>query len=89
MHYSKRYKFAIHSYSYSCKTMTTVTNRIMRIRVRYEDGVLKPLDKIDAVDGEEFEVIIIRKTFEGFYEETKDMVFEVDRDIVEDFLCER
>jgi len=69
--------------------MTTVTNRIMRIRVRYEDGVLKPLDKIDAVDGEEFEVIIIRKTFEGFYEETKDMVFEVDRDIVEDFLCER
>jgi len=69
--------------------MTTVTNRVMRIRVRYEDGVLKPLDKIDAVDGEEFEVIIIRKTFEGFYEETKDMVFEVDRDIVEDYIYER
>ncbi|ADM28120.1 Protein of unknown function DUF104 [Ignisphaera aggregans DSM 17230] len=66
-----------------------MTNEVIRIRVRYEDGVLKPLDKIDAIDGEEFEVIIIRKTFEGFYEETKDMVFEVDRDIVEDFLCER
>jgi len=69
--------------------MATVTNRVMRIRVRYEDGVLKPLDKIDAVDGEEFEVIIIRKTFEGFYEETKDMVFEVDRNIVEGFIEER
>jgi len=69
--------------------MTTVTNRVIEIRVRYEDGVLKPLDKIDAVDGEEFEVIVIRKTLEGFYEEIKDMVFEVDRDIVEDYIYER
>ena len=31
------------------------------IRVRYENGVLKPLEKLDLKEGEELEVIIRRK----------------------------
>jgi len=31
------------------------------IRVRYENGVLKPLEKLDLKEGEELEIIIRRK----------------------------
>lgn len=31
------------------------------IRVRYEDGVLKPLEKLDLSEGEEVEVVIRRR----------------------------
>ena len=37
------------------------------IRVRYENGVLKPLEKLDLREGEEIE-IIIRRSFRGFHE---------------------
>ncbi len=30
------------------------------VRVRYENGVLKPLEKLDLVEGEELEIIIRR-----------------------------
>ena len=40
------------------------------IRVRYEGGVLKPLDRIELEEGEEVEVIIRRKIFtESDYQE--------------------
>jgi len=60
--------------------------------VRYENGVLKPLDKFEAAEGEEFEVIIVKKTaksFKGFTEKSKGLVFVVDEDIVEEFIKER
>ena len=31
------------------------------VRVRYENGVLKPLEKLDLVEGEELEIIIRRR----------------------------
>jgi len=67
-----------------------MASKAVRIRVKYENGVLKPLDKFEAAEGEEFEVIILkRKTFKGFAEESEGLVFEVDRDIVEEFIKER
>ncbi len=59
------------------------------IRVRYERGVLKPLEDIDAVEGEVFEVVLVRKSFRGFHEKASRYVFEADRDIVEEFILER
>jgi len=69
-----------------------MASKAVRIRVRYENGVLKPLDKFEASDGEEFEVIVVKKSaksFKGFTEKSKGLVFVVDEDIVEEFLRER
>jgi len=70
-----------------------MASKAVRIRVKYENGVLKPLDKFEAAEGEEFEVIVVRreaaKSFRGFAEESEGLVFEVDRDIVEEFIKER
>jgi len=59
------------------------------IRVRCEKGVLKPLDKIDVTEGEELEVLIIRRRFSGFSEKLSGRVIKVDSDVVEEFCSER
>jgi len=59
------------------------------IRVRYERGMLRPIDYIEFKEGEEFEVIIIKRTFKGFREKSSEYKFEVDRDIVEEFMAKR
>ena len=33
-------------------------SKVVVIRVRYEDGVLKPLDSIDLEDGKEYKVVV-------------------------------
>ncbi len=58
------------------------------IRVRYENGVLKPLEKLDLREGEEIE-IIIRKSFRGFHEKFKSIVLKSDEDIIEEFIQKR
>ena len=59
------------------------------VRVRYEKGVLRPLDYVEFGEGEELEVIIVRRSFRGFREEAGRYKFKVDRDIVEEFVEER
>ncbi|MCE4623237.1 MAG: antitoxin family protein [Caldisphaeraceae archaeon] len=59
------------------------------IRVRYEKGVLRPIDYVEFKEGEEFEIIIIRRSFRGFQKEGGKYKFEVDRDVVEGFVMER
>ena len=55
------------------------------IRVRYENGVLKSLEAIEAREGEEFEVIVVRRGFSGFYEKAGKHVYEVGRYVIEEF----
>ncbi len=59
------------------------------IRVRYENGVLRPLDNVKLREGEELEVIVIRRSFKGFREKTGRYKFKVDRDVVEEFVEKR
>ena len=59
------------------------------IRVRYENGILRPLERIDFKEGEELNVVIVRKKFHGFHEDLKDIIIESNRDILEEFLKER
>lgn len=57
--------------------------------MRYEKGMLRPLDYVEFGEGEELEVIIIRRSFRGFREEAGRYKFKVNRDIVEEFVEER
>ena len=57
------------------------------IRDRYEDGVLKPLDKLDLREGEE--VIVVLKSFAGFRDEVPKIVVRVEEDPVERLSSER
>ena len=59
------------------------------IRVRYEKGVLWPLDNVEFGEGEELEVVIVRRSFRGFREEAGRYRFRVDRDVVGEFVEER
>ncbi len=59
------------------------------VRVRYERGVLRLLDDVDFREGEELEVIIVRRSFRGFQEEAGRYKFKVDRDVVGEFVEER
>jgi len=59
------------------------------IRVRYEKGTLRPLDTVEFKEGEELEIIIIRRSFSGFQEGANRYKFRVDRDVVEEFVEER
>ncbi len=59
------------------------------VRVRYEKGVLRPLVDVEFREGEELDVIIVRKNFSGFREEASKYKFRVDRDVVEEFVEER
>jgi len=57
--------------------------------VRYEKGVLRPLDNVEFGEGEELEVVIVRRRFRGFREEAGRYRFRVDRDVVGEFVEER
>ncbi len=59
------------------------------IRVRYERGALRPIDHVEFKEGEEFEVIVVKRTFRGFREKGGKYRFKVDRDVVEEFAAER
>lgn len=59
------------------------------VRVRYEKGVLRLLDNIELRDGEELEVIIVRRSFRGFSKKASRYRFKVDRDVVGEFVEER
>ena len=59
------------------------------VRVRYEKGILRPLDYVEFGEGEELEVIIVKRSFRGFREEASRYEFKVNRDIVEEFVEER
>ncbi len=59
------------------------------IRVKYENGVLKLLDEVRLRDGEELEIMIIRRRFSGFSERLGKYVFRVDRDVVGEFCSRR
>ena len=58
-------------------------------RVKYEKGALRLLDNIELREGEELEVIIIRRSFGGFSEKAGGYRFKVDRDVVGEFVEER
>ena len=59
------------------------------IRVKYEKGTLRPLDAVEFEEGEELEVVIVRRSFRGFQEVADRYKFKVDRDVVEEFVEER
>jgi predicted DNA-binding antitoxin AbrB/MazE fold protein len=59
------------------------------IRVRYEKGVLKPIEEVVLREGEELEVVVVRKSFRGFKEEAGKYMFKADRDTVKEFVEER
>ncbi|MCE4614406.1 MAG: antitoxin family protein [Desulfurococcales archaeon] len=59
------------------------------IRVRYEKGVFRPIDYVEFREGEELEVMIIRRSFRGFQKESGRYLFKVDRDVVKEFVMER
>ncbi len=59
------------------------------VRVRYEKGVLRLLDDIKLREGEELEVIIVRRGFKGFSERAGRYRFRVNRDVVGEFVEER
>ncbi len=59
------------------------------IRVRYERGALRPIDYVEFREGEEFEIIVIKRTFRGFREKGGKYKFEVNRDVVEEFVAGR
>jgi len=48
------------------------------VRVRYEGGVLKPLEKLDLREGEELTIIIKAKSF---YEVVKELQVEAKEDV--------
>ena len=58
------------------------------IRVRYERGAFRPIDYVEFNE-EEFEIVVVKRTFRGFREESGKYSFEVDRDVVEEFAEER
>ncbi|MEB3861654.1 MAG: antitoxin family protein [Desulfurococcales archaeon] len=59
------------------------------IRVRYEGGAFRPIDYVEFSEGEEFEIVVVKRTFRGFREEAGKYRFQVDRDVVEEFVEER
>ncbi|MEB3757097.1 MAG: antitoxin family protein [Desulfurococcales archaeon] len=59
------------------------------IRVRYEKGALRPIDYVEFNEGEEFEIVVVKRTFRGFREEAGKYRFEVDHDVVGEFVVER
>jgi len=59
------------------------------IRVKYERGALRPIDCVEFDEGEEFEIIVVKKTFKGFREKAGKYKLEVGQDVVEEFVKER
>ncbi len=48
------------------------------VRVRYEEGVLKPLEKLDLSEGEELTVVIKSRSF---YEVARELQVEAREDV--------
>ncbi len=54
------------------------------IRVRYENGVLKPLEKLDLREGEEINIVVVRRNLSKYrgvlgkasYEELRELEVE-------------
>jgi len=59
------------------------------VRVRYEKGVLRLLDDVEATEGEEFMVVIAKRSFKGFSEKAGRYTYRVKHDVVEEFVKER
>ena len=57
------------------------------IRVRYEEGVLKPLDELKLKEGDE--VVIVIRSFQNFSKTFKDIVIESERDPLEILISQR
>jgi predicted DNA-binding antitoxin AbrB/MazE fold protein len=67
--------------------MVSIVSKV--IRVKYEKGVLKPIGEVGFREGEELEVVVVRKSFRGFKEEADKYKFKTNRDIVKEFMRER
>ena len=59
------------------------------VKARYERGVLRLFDSIELRDGEELEIIIVRRSFRGFSGKAGRYKFKVDLDVVEEFVEKR
>ncbi|PUA32753.1 MAG: hypothetical protein B7O98_04690 [Zestosphaera tikiterensis] len=59
------------------------------VRVRYEKGVLRPLDNVELSEGEELKVLIARKVFRGFSEKACGYRFKANWDVVGEYMEER
>ena len=57
------------------------------VRARYENGALKPLEKLDLREREE--VVIVLKSFAGFKDNIAKIVVEIKEDPVERLSAER
>ena len=57
------------------------------VRARYENGVLKPLERLDLRDGEE--VIVVLKSFAGFKDEIPKIIVRAEEDPIEKLSSER
>ena len=58
------------------------------VRVRFENGVLRPLEKLDLHEGEVLE-IIIKRGFRGFDDKFRGIVAEAEEDFLEEFIKKR
>ncbi len=59
------------------------------VRVKYEKGVFRVLDNVEATEGEEFMVVIAKRSFKGFSKDAGKYIFRVKHDVVEEFVKER
>ncbi len=50
---------------------------------------MKPLEEIEADEGEEFEIMFIRRSFKSFHERAGKRIYKVESDVVEEFVNER
>ncbi|BES82891.1 antitoxin family protein [Pyrodictium abyssi] len=59
------------------------------VRVKYERSILRLLDNAEFREGEELEIIVVKRSFMGFREKAGRYRFKVDRDVVEELVEER
>ena len=60
------------------------------IRVKFEKGVFRPLERVEFREGEELRIVILEeRRFTGFASDASRYRFSVDRDIVEEYVAER
>jgi len=57
------------------------------VRARYENGVLKPLEKLDLKEGEE--VVVVLKSFANFKDEVPKIIVKTKGDPLERLRSER
>lgn len=60
------------------------------VRVRFEKGVFKPLERVDFREGEELRIVVLEeRRFTGFTSDVSRYRFTVDSDVVEEYVAER